>query len=116
MIDYKKSTDLGLSATERKELRAREAQEAISDHEGAQRAFHENRERLRENAAPANVVGSILINSKAESSSVSYIATRFFPFSIHRGSSVSTIFLMKARPHIPKRSYVVKAAVLRTKK
>jgi DNA-directed RNA polymerase alpha subunit len=47
MIDHKKSTDLGLSATERKELRAREAQEAISDREGAQKAFDENRERLR---------------------------------------------------------------------
>jgi DNA-directed RNA polymerase alpha subunit len=47
MIDDKKSTDLGLSAAERKELRARDAQEAISDHEGAQKAFHENRERLR---------------------------------------------------------------------
>ena len=47
MIDDKKSTDLGLSTAERKELRAREAQEAISDHEGAQKAFHENRERLR---------------------------------------------------------------------
>ena len=47
MIDHKKSTDLGLSATERKELRAREAQEAISDHEDAQKAFQENRQRLR---------------------------------------------------------------------
>jgi DNA-directed RNA polymerase alpha subunit len=47
MINDKKSTDLGLSTAERKELRAREAQEAISDHEEAQRVFHENRERLR---------------------------------------------------------------------
>jgi DNA-directed RNA polymerase alpha subunit len=47
MIDDKRSTDLGLSAAERKELRAREAQEAISDHEGARKAFHDNRERLR---------------------------------------------------------------------
>ena len=47
MIDDKKSTDLGLSTAERKELRAREAQEAISDHEEAQKAFQENRERLR---------------------------------------------------------------------
>jgi len=29
-------------------LRGREAQEAIADHESAQKAFHENRERLRE--------------------------------------------------------------------
>jgi DNA-directed RNA polymerase alpha subunit len=47
MIDDRKSTDLGLSAAERKELRGREAQEAISDHEGAQKVFHENRKRLR---------------------------------------------------------------------
>jgi DNA-directed RNA polymerase alpha subunit len=48
MTDNKKSTDPGLSAAERKELREREAQEAIADHEEAQRTFHENRERLRE--------------------------------------------------------------------
>jgi len=40
-------TDPGLSATERKALRVREAQEAIADREEAQTAFHENRERLR---------------------------------------------------------------------
>jgi DNA-directed RNA polymerase alpha subunit len=48
MIDDKKSTDPGLSAAERKTLRGHEAQEAIADHEAAQKAFHENRERLRE--------------------------------------------------------------------
>jgi hypothetical protein len=48
MIDDKKSTDPGLSAAERKTLRGREAQEAAADHEAAQKAFHENRERLRE--------------------------------------------------------------------
>jgi hypothetical protein len=48
MIDDKKNTDPGLSATERKTLRGREAQEAVADHEAAQKAFHENRERLRE--------------------------------------------------------------------
>jgi hypothetical protein len=47
MIGDTKSTDLGLSTAERKELRAREAKEAISDREGAQKAFHESRERLR---------------------------------------------------------------------
>jgi DNA-directed RNA polymerase alpha subunit len=36
-----------LSAAEGKSLRGREAQEAISDHENAQQAFQENRERLR---------------------------------------------------------------------
>ncbi len=43
----KKSTDPGLSVGERKNLRSREAQEAISDHEKAQKAFAENRERLK---------------------------------------------------------------------
>jgi DNA-directed RNA polymerase alpha subunit len=47
MIDDNKSTDLGLSTAKRKEPRAREAREAISDHEQAQKAFQENRERLR---------------------------------------------------------------------
>jgi DNA-directed RNA polymerase alpha subunit len=48
MSDDKKSTDPGLSAADRKTLRGREAQEAVADHEAAQKAFHENRERLRE--------------------------------------------------------------------
>lgn len=48
MTDNKKSTDPGLSAAERKELRGHEAKEAIADHEDAQKAFHENHERLRE--------------------------------------------------------------------
>jgi hypothetical protein len=47
MSDNEKSTGLGLSAAERKELRGREAKEAVADHEEAQQAFHENRERLR---------------------------------------------------------------------
>jgi DNA-directed RNA polymerase alpha subunit len=47
MSGKEKSTDPGLSAAERKNLRAREAQEAIADHEDAQQAFYENRERLR---------------------------------------------------------------------
>ena len=48
MGGHEKSTDPGLSAAERKSLRSREAEEAIADHESAQKAFHENRERLRE--------------------------------------------------------------------
>jgi Bacterial RNA polymerase, alpha chain C terminal domain len=48
MIDDKKSTDPGLSAAERKTLRGREAQDALADHESAREAFHQNRERLRE--------------------------------------------------------------------
>src|SRR5260370_30078245 len=48
MSDNEKSTDLGLSAAERKHLRGREAKEANADYEEAQRALHGNRERLRE--------------------------------------------------------------------
>src|ERR1700682_5994398 len=48
MGGHEKSTDPGLSAAERKSLRSREAEEAIAEHESAQKAFHEKRERLRE--------------------------------------------------------------------
>jgi DNA-directed RNA polymerase alpha subunit len=48
MSDNRKSTGPGLSAAERKAQRSQEAQEAIADLEKAHRAFHENRERLRE--------------------------------------------------------------------
>jgi len=47
MIVDKKSTDPSLSAAERKSLRIREAEEAIAEHERAQKAFNENRQRLR---------------------------------------------------------------------
>src|ERR1700680_1507175 len=48
MGGHEKSTDPGLSAAERKSLRSLEAEEAIAEHERAQKAFNENRERLRE--------------------------------------------------------------------
>ena len=48
MSGIKKSTDAGLSNAERRDLRSREAKEAIADHEEAQRALHGNLERLRE--------------------------------------------------------------------
>ena len=48
MSGKEKSTDPGLSTGERKALRVQEAQEAIADHEEAQTAFHENRERRKE--------------------------------------------------------------------
>jgi hypothetical protein len=48
MTAIKKSTDAGLSTAERKSLRVSEAQEAMSDHDDAQKAFQKNRERLRE--------------------------------------------------------------------
>jgi DNA-directed RNA polymerase alpha subunit len=47
-MTIKKSTDPGLSNAERKELRGREAKEAMADHEEAQRALQGNRERVRE--------------------------------------------------------------------
>ena len=47
MSDKEKSIVPGLSAAERKALRVQEAQEAIAHHEDAQKAFQENRERLR---------------------------------------------------------------------
>jgi DNA-directed RNA polymerase alpha subunit len=43
----RKSTDAGLTPAERKSLRESEAQEAMSDHDDAEKAFYENRERLR---------------------------------------------------------------------
>lgn len=48
MSGVRKSTDPGLSNAERQTLRASEAQEAMSDHDDAQNAFNENRERLRQ--------------------------------------------------------------------
>jgi DNA-directed RNA polymerase alpha subunit len=48
MSGIRKSTDFGLTNAERKSLRQSEAQEAISDHDDAEKAFHENRERLRD--------------------------------------------------------------------
>jgi hypothetical protein len=39
MSGNEKSTDPGLSAAERKTLRSREAEEAIAEHESAQKAF-----------------------------------------------------------------------------
>jgi DNA-directed RNA polymerase alpha subunit len=48
MSGIRKSTDFGLTNAERKSLRESEAQEAMSDHDAAQKALHENRERLRE--------------------------------------------------------------------
>jgi DNA-directed RNA polymerase alpha subunit len=48
MTGFRKSTDAGLSNAERKSLRGSEAREAMSDQDNAEKAFHENRERLRE--------------------------------------------------------------------
>jgi DNA-directed RNA polymerase alpha subunit len=47
-MSNEKSTDPGLSAAERKELRRREAKEAIADHEEGRRAVQVNLERLRD--------------------------------------------------------------------
>jgi DNA-directed RNA polymerase alpha subunit len=47
MSGIRKSTDAGLTNAERKSLRESEAREAMSDHDDAEKAFHDNRERLR---------------------------------------------------------------------
>jgi DNA-directed RNA polymerase alpha subunit len=47
MSMIRKSTDAGLTNAERKSLRDSEAQEAMSDHDDAEKVFHDNRERLR---------------------------------------------------------------------
>jgi DNA-directed RNA polymerase alpha subunit len=47
MSGVRKSTDAGLTNAERKSLRESEAQEAMLDHDDAEKAFHDNRERLR---------------------------------------------------------------------
>jgi DNA-directed RNA polymerase alpha subunit len=47
MSGIRKSTDAGLTNAERKSLRESEAREAMSDHDDAEKAFHNNRERLR---------------------------------------------------------------------
>jgi DNA-directed RNA polymerase alpha subunit len=46
-MSNEKSTDPGLTMAKRKELRGREAKEAIADHEADQRAIHSNHDRLR---------------------------------------------------------------------
>jgi DNA-directed RNA polymerase alpha subunit len=61
MSGIRKSTDAGLTPAERKSLRESEAQEAMSDHEDAEKAFHENRERLRKaRLAREAVAGPVL--------------------------------------------------------
>ena len=55
-----KSTDPGLSAAERKALRSREPQEAITDHKKSQEAFDANRERLRQERLAREAAGPML--------------------------------------------------------
>jgi DNA-directed RNA polymerase alpha subunit len=61
MIGDKKSTDPGLSAAERKELRGSEAKAAIADREEAHQLFQQNHARLRtERIAREAVSGPML--------------------------------------------------------
>jgi DNA-directed RNA polymerase alpha subunit len=61
MSGNEKSTDPGLSAAERKTLRGREAEEAIAEHESAQKAFRENQKRLcEERLRPEGAAGPML--------------------------------------------------------
>ena len=66
MTDDEKSAFPGLSAAERKALRSREAQEAISDHEKAQKAFHANRESLREARLAREAVAGPMLDPAPE--------------------------------------------------
>jgi DNA-directed RNA polymerase alpha subunit len=61
MTDIKKSTDPGLWNTERKELRGLEAKDAIAYHEDAQKAFHENRNRLRDERLAREAVAAPML-------------------------------------------------------
>src|SRR5258708_23810780 len=63
MSGNEKSTDPALSAAERKTLRSREAEEAIAEHESAQKAFHKNRERLREERLRREAAAGAAISS-----------------------------------------------------
>ena len=56
-----KSTDPGLTNAERKSLRESEAREAMSDHDDAEKAFQENRERLREARLAREVVAGPIL-------------------------------------------------------
>jgi hypothetical protein len=69
------STDPGLSPAERKTLRAREAQKAITDHEDDQKAFHENRERLREERLRREQAAGPMLYTKSAANSVSTSAS-----------------------------------------
>jgi DNA-directed RNA polymerase alpha subunit len=66
MTDNKKSTDPDVSASERKDLRGREAREAIADHEDAQRSFNENHERLRAERLAREAVTGPMLNPAPE--------------------------------------------------
>jgi DNA-directed RNA polymerase alpha subunit len=61
MSGKEKSTDPDLSAVQRKALRLHGEQEAIADHEEAQKAFHENRERLREERMVREAAGGPMV-------------------------------------------------------
>jgi DNA-directed RNA polymerase alpha subunit len=79
MTDNKKSTDPGLSAAARKELRGHEAKEAITDHEDAQKAFHENRERLRAERLTREAAAGPMLNPTPELSDATLIKNVRFP-------------------------------------
>jgi hypothetical protein len=59
MIDDKKSIDPGLSAAERKSLRIREAEEAIAEHESAQKAFNKKPGALAGRTSQAGGSGTV---------------------------------------------------------
>jgi DNA-directed RNA polymerase alpha subunit len=78
MTDNEKSTDPGLTPAERRELRNREAKEAIADHEEGQRALHSNLGRLRaERLAREAVTGPMLYSALDLSDDTSIDNVRF---------------------------------------
>jgi DNA-directed RNA polymerase alpha subunit len=78
MTAKEKSTDPGLTAAERKELRGREAKEAVADHEADQRALYGNHQRLRaERLAREAIAGPILYPAPELPDSTSVDNVRF---------------------------------------
>ena len=78
MSSKERSTDPGLSASERKALRSREAEEAVADHEDKQKALHENMERLRQERLKREaVVGPALYPASEISNDTPIESVRF---------------------------------------
>jgi hypothetical protein len=78
MSGIRKSTDAGLTNAERKSLRESEAREAMSDHNDAEKAFHDNRERLRTaRLAREAVAGPVLYPAQGLPDDTSIGSVRF---------------------------------------
>src|ERR1700730_6839520 len=88
MSENEKSTDPGLSAAARKELRGREAEEAVAHQEADQQAFHESLERLREERLAREAAGGPMLYPAPELTDGTPIENvRFFYEDQERGNS-----------------------------